>query len=195
MLIKRAVLDRIVAGEVDTLFRRQKRPTVKTGGTLRTAVGMLEIVSIEPVEPGDITRRDATRAGFASVETLVAELTRKPDGAFYCVRVRHAGADPQLALRDDAELSDDELAEIRRRLESMDARSATGPWTTTILDLIADHPHVRAPDLAASIGLETAPFKANVRKLKTLGLTISHSPGYELSPRGRVVLAALPAPD
>ena len=50
--------------------------------------------------------------------------------------------------------------------------------------LIADHPHVRAPDLAASVGRETAPFKNDVRKLKALGLTISHSPGYELSPAG-----------
>ena len=51
--------------------------------------------------------------------------------------------------------------------------------------LIADRPHVRAPDLAASVGRETAPFKNDVRKLKALGLTISHSPGYELSPRGQ----------
>ena len=29
------------------------------------------------------------------------------------------------------------------------------------------------------------------RKLKALGLTISHSPGYELSPRGRALLARL----
>ena len=33
--------------------------------------------------------------------------------------------------------------------------------------------------------------KEQVRKLKTLGLTISHSPGYELSPRGRALLDAL----
>ena len=29
MLIKNVILDQIVAGDVDTLFRRQKRPTVK----------------------------------------------------------------------------------------------------------------------------------------------------------------------
>ncbi len=37
--------------------------------------------------------------------------------------------------------------------------------------------------------METAPFKTNVRKLKALGLTISHDTGYELSPRGRASLA------
>ena len=57
--------------------------------------------------------------------------------------------------------------------------------------LIADHPHVRAPDLAASVARETAPFKNDVRKLKALGLTISFSPGYELSPRGQALLRRL----
>ena len=31
----------------------------------------------------------------------------------------------------------------------------------------------------------------DVRKLKELGLTISFSPGYELSPRGKALLEAL----
>ena len=33
MLIRNETLKRIATGEVDTLFRRQKRPTVKAGGT------------------------------------------------------------------------------------------------------------------------------------------------------------------
>ena len=45
--------------------------------------------------------------------------------------------------------------------------------------------------LAAAINFETAPFKANVRKLKALGLTISLERGYRLSPRGEAVLAHL----
>ncbi len=45
--------------------------------------------------------------------------------------------------------------------------------------MLSRQPHVRAPDLAESIGWETQPFKDHVRKLKGLGLTISHSPGYE----------------
>jgi hypothetical protein len=35
------------------------------------------------------------------------------------------------------------------------------------------------------------PFKANVRKLKALGLTISLETGYELAPRGRLILQEL----
>ena len=57
------------------------------------------------------------------------------------------------------------------------------------LDLIRAHPQRRAPDLAGMKGRETAPFKIDVRKLKGMGLTISHLVGYELSPRGIAYLA------
>lgn len=191
MLITNAVLDRIAAGDVDTLFRRQKRPTVKTDGTLRTRIGMLDIVRVDRIELDEITPEDSRRAGFDSVDDVIEELVRKPDGDFYRVRVRQGGRDPRVELRERTDLADDEMADLRRRLDGWDARSPHGPWTRQTLTIIAERPHVRAPDLAASLGWETKPFKANVSKLKGLGLTISHSPGYELSPRGRVVLDAL----
>jgi len=56
--------------------------------------------------------------------------------------------------------------------------------------LIERRPHQRAPDLAEEMGLETQPFKANVRKLKNLGLTLSFNPGYDLAPRGKAYLEA-----
>ncbi|WP_211190943.1 hypothetical protein [Actinomycetospora sp. TBRC 11914] len=71
----------------------------------------------------------------------------------------------------------------------MDRRSGHGPWAWSTLRAIAAEPGRRAPDLAAAFGRETAPFKADVRKLKALGLTHSLPVGYELSPRGRAVLA------
>jgi hypothetical protein len=191
MLIKRVVLDRIATGEIDTLFRRQKRPTVKTGGTLRTPIGMLDILEVEQIELAEVTDDDAHRAGFDSAEAVVAALTEKPDGGFLRVRVRVGGVDPRVVLRSQGVLDAAELDEVRMRLERLDHASKRGPWTTQLLGMLSAQPHVRAPDLAASIGWETAPFKDNVRKLKELGLTISHSPGYELSPRGHTVLAAL----
>jgi hypothetical protein len=194
VLIRNAVLERIATGEIDTLFRRQVRPTVRSGGTLRTAIGMLDIVDVTPVEVGDITADDARRAGFDSADDVVAMLTEKAEGTDYMVRVRPGGIDPRVTLRDDDQLSDDDLAAITARLDRLDARSTHGPWTGTTLRLIAERPHVRAPDLAASVGRETAPFKEDVRKLKAMGLTISHSPGYELSARGVAVLRHLDAP-
>ena len=56
------------------------------------------------------------------------------------------------------------------------------------LRAIAENPEVRAEELAASFGLEKRIFKPRVRRLKELGLTISLSPGYRLSPRGEAFL-------
>ena len=39
--------------------------------------------------------------------------------------------------------------------------------------------------------VETLPFKVDVRKLKALGLAISHEIGYELAPLGQEVLDRL----
>jgi len=193
VLIRTAVLERIVRGEVDTQFRRQKKPTVKAGGTLRTHLGMLEIVDVTRIELDRISEKDARRAGARSRQEVIDELTKKPEGDFYRVRLRYAGDDPRLALRADDHLSDDDVATLTARLDRLDRSSTFGPWTRQTMRLLADRPHVRAPDLAASVGRETAPFKDDVRKLKALGLTISHSPGYELSPRGHALLKRLPA--
>ena len=193
MLIRTAVLERIVGGELDTQFRRQKKPTVKAGGTLRTHLGMLEIVDVALISLDDVTDEDARRSGASDRQQVVAELTKKTEGDFYMVRVRYAGADPRLALRADDHLSDADVVALTTKLDRLDRGAADGPWTRQTMRLIADHPHVRAPDLAASAGRETAPFKNDVRKLKALGLTISHSPGYELSPRGHALLARLEA--
>jgi hypothetical protein len=78
----------------------------------------------------------------------------------------------------------------RTPLDRLDRASRHGPWTDQTLQLIADRPATRAPDLAESVGRETQPFKLDVRKLKNLGLTISLNPGYRLSPRGRAYLDA-----
>ncbi len=59
------------------------------------------------------------------------------------------------------------------------------------MELIRTWPERRAPDLAEIAGWETAPWKANVRRLKELGLTESLPVGYRLSPRGEQVVAAL----
>lgn len=192
MLLRLPTLERIFAGEIDTAFRRQRRPTVKAGGTLRTAHGLLDILEVEPVDVETITSEDARRAGFDSVDDLVGALAERDDALVYRVRLRPAaGPDPRELLRADDTLDEASLDALRVRLHRLDAHGPRGPWTRQFLRLIAERPQVRAPDLAASIGWETAPFKLNVRKLKALGLTISHPVGYELSPRGRAALDAL----
>jgi hypothetical protein len=192
MLIRANVLDAIVRGEIDTQFRRQKRATVKAGGTLRTRLGMLAIDEVAAIELDDVTDDDAVRSGASSRQSVIDELCAKPEGTFYCVRLHYLGADPRLVLRADDRLTSDDVAELVARLDRLDRASSHGPWTRAMLRMLADQPHVRAPDLVASVGRDTTPFKDDVRKLKALGLTISHSPGYELSPRGHALLRHLP---
>src|SRR5919108_2558129 len=182
MLFHLDVLRRIGEGEVTLAFRRWRRPTVKAGGTLRTRAGVLAIVSVEVVDERDVTDADARRAGAEDREGLLGGLPGA--GPLHRIEFRVAGPDPRIALRERGKITPAERAEIDARLARLDAASRHGPWTEKVLRLIAERPATRAPDLAASLGRETAPFKADVRKLKELGLTESLRVGYRLSPRG-----------
>jgi hypothetical protein len=187
MLFRRADLDAIAAGDITLAFRRWRRPTVKAGGSLRTRAGLLAIESVAVVDPARITRADARRAGFASAEAARAAL--RGEGEIYRIAFHVAGPDPRVALRADAALGAGDRAAIAARLARLDGASRHGPWTAATLRAIADAPGVRAADLAAALGREKLPFKADVRKLKALGLTESLERGYRLSPRGRAWLA------
>jgi hypothetical protein len=184
MLIRREILERIVAGEVDLQFRRWTRATVRTGGTLRTSAGMLEIISVDRTTVARLTADEAHRAGYRTRRELLEHMRTTGTGDIHRIELRPGGPDPLIALRDRDDLSGEDVAGIRERLHRLDAHGPDAPWTERYLDLIADHPEVRAQDLADSLGLDKRTFKTRVRKLKALGLTISHSPGYELSPRG-----------
>ena len=183
MQIRRATLGAIAAGTVTLAFRRWDRPRVRPGGTQRTAVGVLEFTSVEPVDEAALTADDARAAGFADLEAL--RKAQAGDRQLYRIGVRLAGPDPRVALREDARLTAADHARLTARLERLDRASRHGPWTAEVLELIAANPGVRAPDLAARLGRETLPFKRDVRKLKELGLTESLVVGYRLSPRGR----------
>lgn len=180
-------------GSVTLAFRRWVRPAAKAGGRQRTPVGELAIDAVEAVDLADVTEGDARRAGYADRAELLAELARHRDGTLYRIELHLAGPDPRVALREQADLSDEDWRTVATRLARLDRASRHGPWTATVLQLIADRPAVRAGDLAASLGREMAPFKVDVRKLKEMGLTESLDVGYRLSPRGRAVLDRLSA--
>jgi hypothetical protein len=186
MLFRQDTLRRIEAGEVTLAFRRWRRPTVKAGGTLRTRAGVLAIDSVERVEEDAISDADALRAGAPDRSALLAGL--RPEGTLYRIEFRLEGPDPRIALRARADLDRAERAAIDARLAHLDAASRHGPWTRRVLELIADRPATLAAELAGELGREKAPFKADVRKLKELGLTESLEKGYRLSPRGRAYL-------
>jgi len=72
---------------------------------------------------------------------------------------------------------------LYQRLSRLDRRPS-GEWTREVLEWIRDHPHVVSTRLAEERATDRAALKTDIRKLKALGLTISHDVGYELSPRG-----------
>lgn len=191
MLIRQNVLEAIVRGEVTLAFRRWARPTVKAGGQLQTSLGLLEILAVDKVLPRAISASDAVAAGYTDVTTLREELESRSRGEFYRIRLRFAGADPRLALREQADISDAEADRLIVKLARFDAGSPHGAWTCRTLEDIRDRPKERAADVAARLGVPKDWLKTSVRKLKNLGLTISHEPGYELSPRGRKLLEIL----
>jgi hypothetical protein len=193
VLLKRDVLEGIRAGGVDLAFRRWPRPRVRPGTRMRTAVGVLEVLGVEPVSRSAISEEDARRAGAGSLGALLSQLDARGDGDIHRIELRWAGPDPRVDLRERAALSAEELGEVLRRLERLDKAARHGPWTTIVLELIRDRPAVRAAELAAALGRERQPFKRDVRKLKELGLTESLERGYRLSPRGRAVLERLKA--
>jgi hypothetical protein len=177
----------IKAGTVDLGFRRWDRPRVVVGTRMRTAVGLIEVTSVEPVDEAGITEDDARRAGAASLDALLHGLAATAERPVFRVGLRFAGEDPRIGLRQRPP-TESELAAIRARLHRLDAASSIGPWTRRTLEIIDRSPEVRAPDLAAELGRDTPSFKRDVRKLKELGLTESLDIGYRLSPRGVMVV-------
>jgi len=192
MLIKHQTLEQIAQGNISLVFRRWQRPTVRAGGQLLAAVGILAIDAVERITLSQVTEADAQQAGYTSKKALIDELGQRGEGEIYRIQLHWAGPDPRVVLREQTDLSSAELEQVRQQLAQWDARSQHGPWTMMILRLIQDHPETRAAELADLISLETAALKANVRKLKELGLTESIAKGgYRLSPRGQAVLKRL----
>lgn len=187
MLLGRAVAEGIRDGAVTALFRRWDAPRVRPGGTQRTPAGVIRFVSVEPADEAALTEADATGAGMASLAQLRKANERGRGSQLYRIGVSFDRPDERVQLRDTLPSATD-VALITAALDRMDRGRRTGPWTREILRLIAARPAVRAPDLAASLGRETAPFKLDVRKFKELGLTHSLEVGYELSARGRAYL-------
>jgi hypothetical protein len=188
MLFRTKDLEAIFAGTCTLAFRRWKKPTVKPGSQVRTAFGMVGIDTIEPIEPEAVTEADARAAGYRDCAGVLAMFAAQ-QGTCYRITLHPAGPDPRDALR-EAVPDADELKDLAAKLEKLD-KAAPKPWTKQTLQLIGAQPGVVSTRLAEVAGLERMVFKDNVRKLKSLGLTVSLEVGYRLSPRGAALLATL----
>ncbi|RFS87369.1 hypothetical protein D0T12_03825 [Actinomadura spongiicola] len=192
MLFRKEVLEGIVGGRIDRVFRVWAEPRVRAGSTQRTWAGIIVIDSVTPVTPEDITEEDALRSGFKSRAALLAALSKSTkEGAYHRVMLHLGGPDPRSKLAENADLTAQELADLTATLDTIDARSRRAPWTREVLRLIEQHPGLRAQDLAEHLNREKLSFKSDVRRLKDLGLTESLETGYRLTPRGQTLLTHL----
>jgi hypothetical protein len=179
----------IASGDVTVTFRRWKRRQVVAGNRYRTPVGFIEVSSVDVVDPAGITDAEARRSGYESADAVRAAFRGSADLETYRIAFRFVGGpDPRAELAATDALSDADRAELDRRLDRMDKAGPHGPWTRATLRLIEARPATRAGDLADAVGRDRLLFKADVRKLKNLGLTESLETGYRLTPRGRAYL-------
>lgn len=185
--MNRPTAEGIAAGTITLVLRRWDAPRAKAGGNQRTVAGTIRIDTVTE-RPGDhrVTAGQARAAGFPDAATAQAELDRRPAAHTYLIGVSYLAPDERPELAADDGLHPEDVAAIGTQLDRWDA--ATEPWTRRYLTLIGDNEAVRAPDLAARIGIDVPRFKRRVRQLKSLGLTISLDVGYRLSPRGAAFL-------
>lgn len=195
LLFEKRFHDGLVSGAVTLTFRRWTTSRVKPGGRYRChPIGVLEVDGVTRVRVRDISDAEARRSGFASGAELLDYMRGGPAGEVFDetevwrVELHHGGDGDRVEGALDEQLSPSDVEELRGKLARMDAGHA---WTDATFDLIEKHPRVVASRLAAMLGRETARFKVDVRRLKTLGLTQSFEIGYEISPRGRAYRAAV----
>jgi hypothetical protein len=191
MLFKKIHLNGIKKGVITLAFRKWQKPAVKAGTLMHTAIGLVAIKSITTVLESDITELDATNAGFDSKENLLQSFPKNSNGIIYRMEVCYHSEDPRIDLRERTSLTEQEFNDVLKKLQSLDKHSRKGDWTRKVLLTIKNNPNLHAIGIARLTGFEKEWLKLNIRKLKNLGLTISHSVGYELSPKGKVIIQKL----
>jgi hypothetical protein len=188
VLLNRDTAEGIANGDITLVLRRWDAPRAKAGGTQRTVAGTVRIDDVAEY-PGSyrVTAAQASAAGYPDAKTARRELDRRPAKHTYVITVSYLAPDERPELAADDRLSAADVDAIAARLRRWDAAAET-PWTRKYLEMIGANEAVRAPDLAARVGLDVPRFKRRVRQLKGLGLTISLDVGYRLSPRGKAFL-------
>lgn len=191
MLFKSKFLTLIEKGTVKVAFRKWVRPSVKESGTLLTPVGQLRIKSLITIRYEEINDDEILRAGYKNRSELDKELSFKEEGDIYRIEFELEKADPRIELRENANISDAEMSDILTKLKRFDSNGKVKNWTFRIIKAVHDEPEKRAIEYATELGYEKQWFKLNIRKLKNLGLTISLTDGYKISPRGEAILKKL----
>jgi hypothetical protein len=145
--------DGIHSGGVVLAFRRWKRGQVVPGRLYRTGIDMVEVESVDVVEPSSVDATQAREAGYANVGELLANLRGDPALPIYRVRLRRIdGPDPRDELAHAASLTKADAAAITAKLARMDSSSGRGPRTGAVLALIADRHRIHGPGRSYGLG-------------------------------------------
>ncbi len=187
MLFTAGQKTKMSAGEMTVTFRAWPSSQATAGKAYTfDAERSLVVDAVDLVPAGSIDDASAMLAGEASAAAMRAMLNKTSrreigdEDLVYRVAFHLAGAVPKKASL-PAEV-------IVEKLRAMDQRSTKGTWTRDYLQMIADGPRVGAKVHAARRGEEVPVLKADVRKLKALGLTVSFEVGYGLTDLGQEVL-------
>lgn len=189
MLINRDTAEGIAMGVITIVLRRWDIARAKPGGTQRTPAGTIRIDTVtEYPDNHRVTAARARAAGYPDAPSAQAELDRRPARHTYAIEVSYLGPDERPGLAADDRLSDSDVDAIRTRLHRWDAAALGAPWTREYLQLIAANEAVRAPDLAARLGLDTLRF-IQTSRTPAQGSRPDHQPGRRLPnfvPRPRI---------
>ena len=123
----------LVDGSITLTFRSWDKPHVKPGGRYRChPIGVIEVDAVDKVRVGDITEREAVRAGFADLADMLEYMRSGPGGPvtksseLWRVTLHYGGDGDRVEIALDDDLKAADIDEIRAKLERMDAKR---PWT------------------------------------------------------------------
>lgn len=178
----------VASGRITVTFRLWKRLHAKVGGRYTVGPTIIEVDAIEMIPFHAVTKRDVELAGAPSKDAVRRRAAHAgpidDDTLVYRVEFHVVDAKPSIA---DALTDDEHVAHVMKKLDAMDARSKIGAWTRATLRRIGEREGMVSTELAAQLHRPRMEFKADVRKLKALGLTESLETGYRLTPLGHRV--------
>lgn len=191
MLFNAETAKRIRNAEITVSLRTWRRPQARVGGVyyLRPS-GAVEVTAMTECTLHDVSTDDLRDAGFVDRSAVVSVLGIDENDPIWVVRFSFH-PNRTRPLPDRTSVDHDELVTLATKLARKDERSPDGPWTRATLVLIGKQPGTVSTQLAEQLDRDRLTLKRDIRKLKSLGLTISLDVGYRLSTKGEALVAWL----
>jgi hypothetical protein len=89
MVFAKSLREGVRRGKITVSLRYWKHPHVRAGAVYPMDEGLIEVQSVEPIEPGDITADLARESGFASLDALLKVAQHGTSKTTYLVRFRY----------------------------------------------------------------------------------------------------------